>query len=136
MSNFCHHSISFQHKNVHVTKEIVFTFNLNITSTTKATLSLTKFMVSIQGASSQNIIFSTSLYMRESFFWTVDLRDFFSYPYAPAGYFFSKLPGASLKLLNIVFENSLPKRIFWWKKKNFKFFDLPLDSRQLLTMAL
>ena len=74
-------------------------------------------MVSIQGASSQNIIFSTPLYMRESFFWIVDF-----YPYAPAGYFFSKLPGASLKLLNIVFENSLPKRIFWWKKKEFQIF--------------
>ena len=32
-------------------------------------------------------------------------------------YFLQK--GASLELLNIVFENSLPKGFFWWYKKNF-----------------
>ena len=29
--------------------------------------------------------------------------------------------GASLELLNIVFENSLPKGFFWWNKKNLNF---------------
>ena len=37
--------------------------------------------------------------------------------------------GASLELLNIVFENSLPKGFFWWNKKKFKFFNLAPDSR-------
>ena len=37
--------------------------------------------------------------------------------------------GDSLELLNIVFENSLPKGIFWWKKKKFEFLQLSTDSR-------
>ena len=44
--------------------------------------------------------------------------------------------GASLDLLNIVFENSLPKGFFLVKLKKFEFFDLAPDSRYLLRTVL
>ena len=44
--------------------------------------------------------------------------------------------GESLELLNIVFGNSLPKGIFWQKKKKFEFLQLSTDSGKLLTTAL
>ena len=39
-------------------------------------------------------------------------------------------------LLNIVLENSLPKGLSWWNKKNWFFFYLSSDSRYLQTTAL
>ena len=42
----------------------------------------------------------------------------------------------SLELFNIIFENSLPKGLFWANKKKFKFSALSPDSRKLLTTAL
>ena len=44
--------------------------------------------------------------------------------------------GASLDLLNIVFENSLPKGFFFGELKKFEFFHLAPDSRCLLRTVL
>lgn len=100
----------------------MFTFNLKITSTTKATLSLTKFTVSIQGASSQNIIFSTPLYMRESFFWTVDLQDFFFLPICTCRIFFFKISRSFSETFKYCFWKQFTKKDFLVKeKKNSNF---------------
>ena len=44
--------------------------------------------------------------------------------------------GASLELLNIVFESSFPKGFFWSNEKKCEFFHLAPYSRYLQTTAL
>ena len=60
---------------------------------------------------------------------SIRLRPIFNFP------LFRK-NGTSLELLNIVFENSLPKGFFWSNKKKFEFFDLAPASRYLQTTAV
>ena len=60
---------------------------------------------------------------------STELRPIFNFPFPKNG--------ASLELLNIVFENSFPKGFFWCNEKKSEFFYLAPYSRYFLqTTAL